>query len=357
MEEMKNPYGTSILVPSVQELAKQKISSVPQRYVVLPQQHEDFPISHADLAFEIPVIDFQKLLSTEDGNSELSKFHFACKDWGFFQLVNHGVSPSLIEKVKLETQDFFNLPMSEKKKFWQTSQHVEGFGQAFVVGEEQNLDWADIYYMTTLPTHMRLPHLFPNLPLPFRETLEIYSEELKNLGNVIIKQMGIALNMDEKEMKELFEVDGMQSMRINYYPPCPEPEKVIGLTPHSDGGGLTILLQVSDVEGLQIKKDGIWVPVKPLPNAFIINIGDILEIVTNGIYRSIEHRAVVNSKKERLSFATFYSPRLESILGPASSLITKETPPKFKTIKTKEYLEGLFARKLDGKSYIDVMRI
>ncbi|MED6118177.1 Protein srg1 [Stylosanthes scabra] len=357
MEEIKSPYGSSILVPSVQELAEQKISSVPQRYVVLPQQHEDLAISQADLALEIPVIDFQKLLSTEDGNSELSKFHLACKHWGFFQLVNHGVSPSLIEKVKLESQDFFKLPMSEKKKFWQTSQHVEGFGQAFVLSEDQKLDWADMYYMITLPTHMRLPHLFPNLPLPFRETLELYLEELKILANVIIKQMGIALNMDEKEMRELFEVDGLQAMRMNYYPPCPEPEKVIGITPHSDGVGLTILLQVSEVEGLQIKKDGIWVPVKPLPSAFIINVGDILEVVTNGIYRSIEHRAVVNSEKERLSIATFYSPRLDTILGPASSLITKQTPPRFKTIKMKEYLQGLFARKLDGKSYIDVLRI
>ncbi|MED6202942.1 hypothetical protein PIB30_110632, partial [Stylosanthes scabra] len=85
MEEMKKPYGTSILVPSVQELAKQKISSVPQRYVVLPQQHEDLAVSEAHLALEIPVIDFQKLLSTEDRNSKLSNFHLACKDWEFFQ--------------------------------------------------------------------------------------------------------------------------------------------------------------------------------------------------------------------------------------------------------------------------------
>lgn len=89
--------------------------------------------------------------------------------------------------------------------------------------------------------------------------------------------MGKALKMEETEMRELFK-DGMQSMRMNYYPPCPQPEKVIGLTPHSDGAGLTILLQVNEVEGLQIRKDGMWVPVKPLPNAFIVNVGDILEV-------------------------------------------------------------------------------
>ena len=86
-----------------------------------------------------------------------------------------------------------------------------------------------------------------------------------------------ALQIESKEISKLFE-DGMQSMRMNYYPPYPQPEQVIGLTPHSDAVGLTILLQVSQVEGLQVKKDGMWVPVKPLPNAFIVNIGDMLEV-------------------------------------------------------------------------------
>ena len=86
-----------------------------------------------------------------------------------------------------------------------------------------------------------------------------------------------ALKMDENEMKELFE-EGHQAMRMNYYPPCPQPDKVIGLAPHSDPVGLTILLQLNEMEGLQIKKDGIWIPIKPLPNAFIVNVGDILEV-------------------------------------------------------------------------------
>ncbi|GMP72006.1 hypothetical protein CsSME_00030204 [Camellia sinensis var. sinensis] len=68
----------------------------------------------------------------------------------------------------METQEFFNLPMEEKKKFWQDPGDVEGFGQAFVVSEEQKLDWADLFFLTTLPTHLRKPNLFPMLPLPFR---------------------------------------------------------------------------------------------------------------------------------------------------------------------------------------------
>jgi isopenicillin N synthase-like dioxygenase len=111
----------------------------------------------------------------------------------------------------------------------------------------------------------------------YRDHLETYSEVLKNLAIQIIDFMANALNVDTKEIKELFG-EAAQSTRINYYPPCPQPELVTGLNSHSDGGGLTILLQGNDVEGLQIKKDGLWIPVKPLPNAFIINLGDMLEV-------------------------------------------------------------------------------
>ncbi|KAI7999684.1 Protein SRG1 [Camellia lanceoleosa] len=116
-----------------------------------------------------------------------------------------------------------------------------------------------------------------------RDSIEAYSAELKSLAMKLLESMAKALNMKGEEMRELFE-EGMQSMRMNYYPPCPQPELVIRLTPHSDPVGLTILLQINEMKGLQIKKDGMSIPIKPLPNAFIVNIGDILETVTNGIY-------------------------------------------------------------------------
>jgi isopenicillin N synthase-like dioxygenase len=109
---------------------------------------------------------------------------------------------------------------------------------------------------------------------------------MKNLAMLIVYHIGKALKMKELEMRELFE-DGIQMMRMNYYPPCPEPEKVIGLTNHSDPQGITLLLQLNDVAGLHIKKDGMWIPVKPLPNAFIVNIGDIIEVNYTFIYQII----------------------------------------------------------------------
>ncbi|CAL5412432.1 unnamed protein product [Camellia sinensis] len=400
MEAKPARLGSSLLVPSVQELAKESLTTVPPRYV--RHDHQNCPMSSygARCPDDLPIIDMDKLISGDHMDSELKKLDYASREWGFFQLINHGVSSSLVEKVKMETQEFFNLPMEEKKKFWQDPGDVEGFGQAFVVSEEQKLDWADLFFLTTLPTHLRKPNLFPMLPLPFRlqqrqkpgkmstkpkspptisyvHTLEVYAAELKHLAMKILDYMAKALKMKAEDMRELFE-EGMQSMRMNYYPPCPQPELVVGLTPHTDSVGVTILLQLNEMEGLQIKKDGMWVPVKPLSDAFVVNIGDILEavgvvvvevvvkvvqwtsclvIVTNGAYRSIEHRAVVNSSKERLSIATFYSPRLDGEMGPAPSLVTAQTPARFKRITVQDYFAGYLARELQGKSYLDVMRI
>ncbi|XP_038685677.1 S-norcoclaurine synthase 1-like [Tripterygium wilfordii] len=106
------------------------------------------------------------------------------------------------------------------------------------------------------------------------ETLNNYSSEVNNLALAILEQMEKALKVSNG-IKEAF-ADGAQQMQFNYYPPCPQSEKVIGLSPHSDMG-ITVLLQVNDVEGLQIKKNGKWLTIKPIPSALIINLGDMIE--------------------------------------------------------------------------------
>ncbi|RDY00352.1 putative 2-oxoglutarate/Fe(II)-dependent dioxygenase, partial [Mucuna pruriens] len=348
---------TSLTVAFVQEMAKEALTSVPERYV---RPHHERPIlSTATPLPQIPVVDLTKLLSQHLKGPELDNLHNACKDWGFFQalqLINHGVSTSLLENVKIGAQEFFNLPIEEKKKFIQRKGDVEGYGQVFVVSEDQKLEWGDVFFMFTLPPDKRKPHLLPKFPSPFREDLETYSGEMKKLGIQILNLMANALKVDTREITEVF-AEGTQAMRINCYPPCPQPELVMGLNPHSDGGALTILLQANEVEGLQIKKDGQWIPVKPHSNAFIVNIGDVLEMITNGIYRSVEHRATVNSEKERLSIATFCNTSMESIVGPAPSLVAPERPALFRRVSYGEYYRGYLSRELRGKSFLDSMRI
>lgn len=348
-------FGKSIIVPSVQELAKQPLEKIPDRYA---HRHQDPTsiLNEESSLLSVPIIDLQYLVFGNIKESELERLHSACRDWGFFQVINHGIGASFLEDFKSEIVNFFKQPLEEKKMLWQQPENHEGFGQLFVVSEEQKLDWSDMFYITTLPNSLRNIHLFENLPTRLRETLEAYSKEMKKLAMTILSQMAKALKMDDEEMRELFS-DGVQSVRMNYYPPCPEPDLAIGFSPHSDADAVTILFQLNETEGLQILKEGKWVPVNPLPHSFLVNVGDIMEIVSNGVYRSIEHRATVNSTSERLSIATFYSSKVDSELGPAHSLIGPHNPATFRRFPLEKYFKGFFSRRINGKSYLDFMKI
>ncbi|KAK2642661.1 hypothetical protein Ddye_024424 [Dipteronia dyeriana] len=343
---------------SVQELIKcQKITMPPQRYIRSDiQEHPNNNLLDGNHSTAIPTIDMKSLVShQEDKDSqELEKLHATCKEWGIFQLVNHGVSSSLMEKLKYEIQEFYNLPVEEKMKYKIKPGDVEGYGN--VTRSEGKLDWGDRFFMTTNPIQRRKQHLLPELPLSFRNSIESYLFELQQLGRKLFEMIGKAMKIEVKEMEEMFE-DGLQLVRMTYYPPCPQPELVMGITPHSDATGITILNQVNGVNGLQIKKDGVWIPVSFLPDSLVVNIGDVLQIMSNGMYRSMEHRATVNSEKERISIAFFMNPKFEAEVGPSTSLINPQNPPLFKRIGMEDYVKGFFSSNLNGKSYLDKMKI
>ena len=107
--------------------------------------------------------------------------------------------------------------------------------------------------------------------------MDSYIVELQILAMELLGLLEKTLKIEKREMVEVFE-DGLHSMRMTYYPPCPQPEQVLGLTAHSDAAGITILNQVNGIDGLQVKKDGVWIPVNVISDALVVNIGDILEV-------------------------------------------------------------------------------
>ncbi|KAF2305373.1 hypothetical protein GH714_004374 [Hevea brasiliensis] len=350
---MASPTATVDNFPpavSVQELIKQPFVSVPQSYV----QSDQGIFKPADCFPSVPTIDLKLLLSEETAALELEKLHSTCKEWGLFQLVNHGVSSSLLENMRNEIEEFYNLPLEEKMKYKIRQGDVEGYGTVATIG--RIFDWGDRFYMITNPIHRRKPHLLPELPSSLRNNLESYILELQKLSMKLVGFMAKALKIDRKEMEEMFD-DGMQSVRMTYYPPCPQPELVLGIFPHSDATGITILNQINGVDGLQIKKDGVWIPVSFLEGSLVVNVGDILEILSNGLYHSIEHRAAVNSEKERISIAFFVNPKFEAEVGPAASLINSQNPPLFRRIGMEKYVKDFFSLKLNGKSYLEHMKV
>ncbi|XP_011096570.1 protein SRG1-like [Sesamum indicum] len=334
---------------SIQEMVKKHVDGIPKCYLVVPE-----PAVEGKSLPAIPVLDMKTLLAQETRNSQLHNLDATCKDWGIFQLVNHGVE-TLVEKLKYEIHEFYKLPLEERLKFKIRPGDIEGYGQTAILTADQKVDWADRFYMFTNPIHIRKPHLFPELPSSLRETLEAYIHELQKLSRALFELIAEALKIERTEIEEMFE-DGMQSIRMNYYPPCPEPNKVNGLTPHSDATGITILLQVNGVDGFQVKKDGVWLPVSPLPHAFVVNIGDVTEILSNGLYKSIEHRVTVNSEKERITIAMFFNTKLKAEIGPLPSLLLKQ-PPLYKSMTAEHYVKDFFSRKLNGKSFLNYMKI
>ncbi|MED6207753.1 hypothetical protein PIB30_038663 [Stylosanthes scabra] len=270
--------SSSSSVLNVQELIKNPLTSIPSCYIRPHNANESEIVSAADE--EIPTINLKCLIhgGEEASQIELQKLHSACRDWGFFQLVEHGISKEMLGNLNEEIQEFFKLPLEEKLELKIREGEVEGYGTV-ILREDQTLDWGG------------------------RSVLESYIVECDNVAMRIVELIGKALKIEKRdELEEVFE-DGIQAMRMTYYPPCPEPDQVLGFNPHSDASGITIINEVNGVQGLQIKRNGIWIPVNVTSGDLVVNVGDILEVMSNGIYKSVEHRVTVNSEKERMSLA------------------------------------------------------
>ncbi|KAH9304567.1 hypothetical protein KI387_008971, partial [Taxus chinensis] len=219
--------------------------------------------------------------------------------------VNHGIPGSLMVRMKKTVREFFELPLEEKLKY--EVKQVEGYGQVSVFSDNQKLDWSDIMHLTTLPPESRKMNLWPTRPVDLRATVDEYVSETQKLSITILGLLSEIAGLKSDSFLNMYGKIS-QLMSWNYYPPCPRPDLVLGITPHSDGGGLTVLLQDDETVGLQICKEGEWIPVQPIPGALVINIGDMLEVMSNGRYKSVEHRAVTNIERDRISIAMFYDP-------------------------------------------------
>ncbi|CAN1256931.1 S-norcoclaurine synthase 1 [Linum perenne] len=295
--------GGSIPVANVQQLASEsKDDHVPIKYIRPELELDQVPI---DGSHHIPVIDMIKLA---DADEELANLHSACKDWGFFQLINHGVTEEVITKMKMDVQEFFNLPLQEKMSCAQMPNSIEGYGQAFVVSEEQKLDWGDMLFIFPQPVSGRKMRFWPMAPSSFRANFEQYSSELEKLASSLLSYIAINLGLEPEKLLAPFK-DGAQGVRMNYYPPC----------------------------------------------AFIVNVGDIIEIMSNGEYKSIEHRAMVNPDKERLSIAAFHGPNVKAMVGPIPETLKGQA--NYKTISQEEFVKLMVNKKLDGKGLISQLKI
>ncbi|KAG2284981.1 hypothetical protein Bca52824_044585 [Brassica carinata] len=144
-------------------------------------------------------------------------------------------------------------------------------------------------------------------------------------------------------------------MAVNCYPACPEPEVTLGMPPHSDFGSLTILLQSS--QGLQIMDSNKnWVNVPYIEGALIVQLGDQVEVMSNGIYKSVIHRVTVNKDYKRLSFASLHSLPLHKKISPAPELIDVNNAPAYGKFSFNDFLDYISSNDCVHQRFIDTLK-
>ncbi|GLJ39522.1 hypothetical protein SUGI_0807650 [Cryptomeria japonica] len=302
----------------------------------------------------LPVIDISGL-GGERHSEVVAAIGQACQEAGFFQVVNHGVPVSMIRDIMRVASEFFELPLEERKTYMSDDMTKPvRYGTSFNRLKDQVFCWRDFLKLYCHPTQ-KWVHLWPSNPPDYRKVALDYSEEMRSMAerlmSAIIESLGLPQTYVEKICK-----DGSQVMVVNFYPACPEPELTFGMPPHTDYGCMTILQQDS-VGGLQVLRNGEWEAVHPVPDSFIINIGDHLEVLSNGKYKSIMHRAVVNSERSRVSVATLLSMPFESNIGPAPELIDEDHPPHYRETNFSHFIDLISTKTFKARALLDSLKL
>ncbi|XP_055960300.1 jasmonate-induced oxygenase 4-like [Mercurialis annua] len=245
--------------------------------------------------------------------------------------------------------------MEEKQKYAKEVESREGYGSDMVSAQNQVQDWNDRLVLSLIPEDQRQLRFWPQNPANFMEIISEYTTNLQQMTAVVLKAMAMSLNLDDHCFLKKCGVGARMGSRFNFYPPCSRYDLVLGLKPHSDSSAITFVLQDTEVEGLQILKDDQWFRVPIIPEALLINIGDQVEIMSNGMFKSPVHRVVINPERERLSLAVFYHPDPDNEIEPLDGLVNETRPRLYK--KVRNYVGHFLQYYLQGKRLIEDMKI
>ena len=296
----------------------------------------------------VPVIDLAPLFDGGDAagsDGVAAAIAGACRNWGFFQVINHGIPAALVERVWAETRGFFALPLAEKRKLLRSKDNPRGYYERELTKNARDLKEVFDFGLDPYPD---LPSDHPQNHLPvdgynqwpvgrpaFKATMVAYFKACEGLGHRLMEMFCLGIGAPRDRLAPYFDRDHTSFIRLNYYPledPL-EPELArevtalgdMALHHHTDAGVLTILLQ-DEVGGLQVHGQGAWRDITPIEGAMVINIGDMMQVWSNDAYPAALHRVTPITDRPRYSLPFFFNPSYATDCEPLEPLVGPEGP-------------------------------
>ncbi|XP_058768669.1 1-aminocyclopropane-1-carboxylate oxidase homolog 12-like [Vicia villosa] len=335
------------------------VSKVPKIFI---HEHDNKHTISSSTNLSIPLIDFGPLFTNPTSSSSrleiVEKVKYASEKWGFFQVVNHGIPSNVLDDMLEGVLRFHEQESEMKEEFYSRDINTKkvnyntNFFDLFVTPA---VDWRDTLSCIVAPQ----PLDPQELPTVCRDIIMEYSEHVKKVGRILFELFSEALGLNSSYLEEIDCAKGL-FLLCHYSPPCPEPELTFGSSAHSDSSFLTVLLQ-DQIGGLQVFHENQWVDVTPIYGSLVVNLGDMMQLITNDKFLSVKHRALATKIGPRVSVACFFRqhlpPENSKVYGPISDLLTLENPPVYKETSVKNLISHYYGKGLDGTSALDHVKL
>jgi len=312
-----------------------------QEFVLPESLRYDTPFDHFAAENQFPVIDLADLDGEGPHEEVMAKLVTAAETWGFFNVVNHGVPREVIQKIMAHVEKFFARPIEEKMRVKSDMpRKYKGYtpGNMIVDVDGRHPSWTERLFFERKADALQAlaEQVWREDDGQVSQDLKQYMDHMDSLSYRLIGLLCEGIAKDSSQKFKAFHDNTTGHFIAAHYPPCPRPDLARGLRAHTDPHSLSILYQ--EYPGLQLLKDGKWLAVKPEVGALVVNIGDMMQIWSNGQYQSVQHRVALNSTTGRFSLIFFKNPRLDEVISAPTELVNEAHPRKYKDVSWKEYM-------------------
>ena len=293
---------------------------------------------------QVPIIDVAQLfndISASAASDAIDQIAQACKTWGFFQVINHGISSAQIEAVWQQTHGLFALPLEEKLEILRSRENPWGFYNNELTKNQRDKKEVFDFTREGVDPIYGQRNRWPQGRDEFRITMMAYLDACTELSLKLLEAFCLGLDLPADFMRRDFAGNHTGFVRLNYYPikdPLADSSgdhqagADLGIHHHTDAGGLTVLLQ-DQVSGLQVYRDGFWYDIPTVEGAMVINTGDMMQVWSNDIYKAAIHRVLAMDTRERYSIPFFFNPASNCKVSPLPSVFDEHNPSRYRPIE------------------------